>query len=304
MLRCGIGARADAVVSFFVMLRVVLVRIQQVMQEQGIKRVVVRDAAASDPEQPLAQYVGLVSDTSIFKRLGLYPEDGAALDEFEPDFHQQVLHSGSSVGGSGQVTPAANSRAATPVGLAPAAGHLGEQAAGTAAPVSSRRAGAAAGGGDGGAGAPSAADILTIPDHLMVMREVGQGSTFSSVGSLTSCGSSSCAAADVQSNGSASSTAVAAAAAAAAAATTTRDSGVAAAAGLNLHHEGSGSTVLSEPDALSRYKTAASLWEVDMADMDMIRRIGEGSFGEVMLATFRGTKVRRGIAAAAVSWFI
>jgi hypothetical protein len=46
------------------------------------------------------------------------------------------------------------------------------------------------------------------------------------------------------------------------------------------------------PDVLSRYKTAAALWEVDMSEMEMIKRIGEGSFGEVMVANYRGTKVR------------
>eukprot|EP00775_Hariotina_reticulata_P012952 gene12952-13081_t len=256
----------------------------EVMQERGIKRAVVRDPAAVDPEQPLAQYVGLVSDTSIFKCLGLYPEDGLALDDLEPVLHQHVLHTESSAEGSGQVTPATNSRAATPVGLVPVSGDQPwppsglphEQAAGGAAPVNGRRA---------AAGYQSVTNILTLPD-LVAMREGGgrQGSSFSSAGSLTSCGSSSCTVADVQMPGSASSKAAFSAAAA-------RDAGVAVAAGLSLYHEGSDGPVLSEPDALLRYKTAASLWEVDIADMEMIRRIGEGSFGEVMLATFRGTKV-------------
>ena len=54
---------------------------------------------------------------------------------------------------------------------------------------------------------------------------------------------------------------------------------------------GNGSLISGAPDALLRYKTAASLWELDMDEMEMIKRIGEGSFGEVMVANYRGTKV-------------
>jgi hypothetical protein len=45
------------------------------------------------------------------------------------------------------------------------------------------------------------------------------------------------------------------------------------------------------PDALTRYKTAASLWELDFDEIEITRKIGEGSFGEVLLGNFRGTKV-------------
>jgi hypothetical protein len=45
------------------------------------------------------------------------------------------------------------------------------------------------------------------------------------------------------------------------------------------------------PDGLMRHKTAAALWELDMDEIEVTRKIGEGSFGEVLLGTFRGTKV-------------
>ncbi|KIY91834.1 hypothetical protein MNEG_16129 [Monoraphidium neglectum] len=45
------------------------------------------------------------------------------------------------------------------------------------------------------------------------------------------------------------------------------------------------------PDALARCKTAAALWELDHHEIQIVRKIGEGSFGEVLLASFRGTKV-------------
>jgi hypothetical protein len=45
------------------------------------------------------------------------------------------------------------------------------------------------------------------------------------------------------------------------------------------------------PDALTRYKTAAALWELDFDEIEIVRKIGEGSFGEVLLGNFRGTKV-------------
>ncbi|GAX75524.1 hypothetical protein CEUSTIGMA_g2967.t1 [Chlamydomonas eustigma] len=40
-----------------------------------------------------------------------------------------------------------------------------------------------------------------------------------------------------------------------------------------------------------RYRAAAALWELDFNELEIIRKIGEGSFGEVVLANFRGTKV-------------
>lgn len=47
------------------------------------------------------------------------------------------------------------------------------------------------------------------------------------------------------------------------------------------------------PDALTRGKTAASLWELDFDEIEILRKIGEGSFGEVLLGMFRGTKVMK-----------
>lgn len=43
--------------------------------------------------------------------------------------------------------------------------------------------------------------------------------------------------------------------------------------------------------SLDRYRAAAALWELDFSEIEITRRIGEGSFGEVFLGSFRGTKV-------------
>ncbi|KAJ9510733.1 hypothetical protein QJQ45_027633, partial [Haematococcus lacustris] len=40
-----------------------------------------------------------------------------------------------------------------------------------------------------------------------------------------------------------------------------------------------------------RYRAAAALWELDFNEIEIIRNIGQGSFGDVVLGNFRGTKV-------------
>jgi hypothetical protein len=40
-----------------------------------------------------------------------------------------------------------------------------------------------------------------------------------------------------------------------------------------------------------KFSAAAALWELDFSEIELQRRIGEGSFGEVLLGSFRGTKV-------------
>ncbi|GLI65445.1 hypothetical protein VaNZ11_008823 [Volvox africanus] len=47
----------------------------------------------------------------------------------------------------------------------------------------------------------------------------------------------------------------------------------------------------TEASLADRYRCAAALWELDFNELEVTRRIGEGSFGEVLLANFRGTKV-------------
>jgi hypothetical protein len=42
---------------------------------------------------------------------------------------------------------------------------------------------------------------------------------------------------------------------------------------------------------VDRFSAAAALWELDFSEVELQRRIGEGSFGEVLLGSFRGTKV-------------
>lgn len=44
-------------------------------------------------------------------------------------------------------------------------------------------------------------------------------------------------------------------------------------------------------NGMDRYRFAAALWELDFGEIELLRRIGAGSFGEVLLGSFRGTKV-------------
>ncbi|WIA11994.1 hypothetical protein OEZ85_012075 [Tetradesmus obliquus] len=172
----------------------------QMMQEKGVRRAAVRDtsvvpAAAAEsagestsaesaaaPRQHLAAYVGLVSDASIFRRLGLYPEEGTALEEED---------------------------------------HM----------------------------------LLGLPLGLRQHHMRGAESSADGSGLDTPC-------------------------------STSRAVPAAAAGDDSISASSSGA-----PDVLSRYKTAAALWEVDMSEVEVIKRIGEGSFGEVMVASYRGTKV-------------
>jgi serine/threonine protein kinase len=109
------------------------------------------------------------------------------------------------------------------------------------------------GGGGGGFGA-----LLTLPD-MLVLRERAAGASFSSHSSAGSAaGGSRASTAPSLGTGTGSLT---------------------------------GSMWGDVPDALTRYKTAASLWELDFDEIEIIRKIGEGSFGEVLLGNFRGTKV-------------
>jgi hypothetical protein len=275
----------------------------QMMQEKGIRRAAVRDtavtaaAAAAEsadaaPHQHLAAYVGLVSDASIFRRLGLYPEEGTALEDEDHGLlglpmglrHHHGLGAESSADGSGLDTPCSSSRACTPLTgarslVAPDGAAGGRQPSAMAAATGAVQQQAAFG---SACSTPTRqqqqqAQLLSLPDRVSTREGLQQGS--SSSGSM----------------GSSSSAAVAAAATAGQVAVCGDDSssGSKPVAAVPAAGEDSMSASSSgAPDVLSRYKTAAALWEVDMSEMEMIKRIGEGSFGEVMVANYRGTKVR------------
>jgi hypothetical protein len=281
----------------------------QMMQEKGIRRAAVRDTSAAAaqsaadesaaPHQHLAAYVGLISDAIIFRQLGLYPEEGTALEDEDYGLLGLPLglrqHHGlgveSSADGSGLDTPCSSSRACTPL---TGAGSL----AAPDAVAGGRTASALAASSSAGAGQQAAVgsacstptrqqqgqqqpQLLTLPD-LVVMREGLQHGASASSASAGSMGSSQCAAA-----------AAAAAGQLAAYGEDSSSGSKPAMATAAVAGEGSISASSSgAPDVLSRYKTAAALWEVDMSEMEMIKRIGEGSFGEVMVANYRGTKVR------------
>jgi len=265
----------------------------QAMQEASVRHAAVRDesaaAAAGDSEgggasDAMAAFVGLVSDAAIYRCLGLYPEDAGAGEEglLEDGLlglpHALRLHSGldssfDSSGGGTDTPVSSRSRVATPL-----LDHSARDAGGPQQERQQRE--------EPGAGRQ--ASLVKLPDIVMLREELGglgssadssicslrsgvapdtrktTGEAFSDDAALTHSGSF--ALTGVGSDGSN------------VALPAMSSAGAAAAAG--------------PPDALARYKHAAALWEVDMEDLEMLKRIGEGSFGEVMLANYRGTKVR------------
>eukprot|EP00878_Enallax_costatus_P016314 GHUV01017112.1.p1 GENE.GHUV01017112.1~~GHUV01017112.1.p1 ORF type:complete len:1179 (+),score=479.98 GHUV01017112.1:302-3838(+) len=244
----------------------------QMMQEQGIRRAAVKDADAPDCANPMSAYVGLVSDTTIFRCLGLYPDEGTELDEDQgsigmPATARLGANANSSAGGSAFDTPF-SSRAPTP--LVPAKGSARSDV-----------------GQQGCAGQQPQQRYSTACDKNAAAANIFHTAETSSrkpAADLLSAGSTgSAAAADALDRSSSSSSA---ADAKASEQVVAGDSIGSTATGPD-----SGSMDSAPPDALLRYKTAASLWEVDVDEMEMIKKIGEGSFGEVMVANYRGTKV-------------
>lgn len=291
----------------------------QLMQEKGVRRGAVRDSSAADPSNHLAEYVGLVSDTSIFRCLGLYAEEGSVLEEEEqgllgvppPLRSRSVFGADSSTDASGVNTPYSASRAGTPLvaasGLADSAASRqdqqlqeGQQLQGSTSLTEAHHS-------DVGHTADTMCgtakqQLVTLPGIVMVREGLKCGSSSSSAGSMGSAQSAPAAAAAAGQLATCDGD-VNAAAAASALASTAMGGTVEGSSGVLPTSVGSGSGSGSgAPDVLSRYRTAASLWEVDIAEMEMIKRIGEGSFGEVMLANYRGTKVRRGGLAAACKY--
>jgi hypothetical protein len=253
----------------------------------------------------MASYVGLVSDAAIFRCLGLYPDDADAgeeelLEEGLLGLPRALrLHSGldsSFDSSAGTETPlSSRSRVATPLldsssAREASAGGGGahhheqqqqerQQSASTDACPSEQQS--------------RQASVLKLPDIVMIREGLaGQGSSAAS-----SLGSGSVGAAAAAADGSSSRKGAAG----------MSEDGATRFALVGTASDGSNAALMDVgpgsagaaaggesglPDALARYKSAAALWEVDMADLEMIKRIGEGSFGEVMLGTYRGTKVR------------
>lgn len=255
----------------------------QLMQEQGIRRAAVTDPAAADPRNPLTAYVGLVSDATIFRYLGLYPEEGTALEEEEqgmlglPPAMRAKGMTDSSLDGSAFDTPN-SSRAATPLLQATSTQSRQQPAHEQQQQLRSSSTGSTFAAGISPSG-PCDAGCVTSPKALLTPgRDFVDCTPLSRAASLDlrrpssserpSSGNSSMigrATEQELAGGSISSTAAA---------------------------SDNGSVDVPAPDALQRYKTAAALWEVDMDEMEFLKKIGEGSFGEVMVASYRGTKVR------------
>jgi hypothetical protein len=292
----------------------------QAMQEAGVRHAAVRDASAaadaaaaaeggssqhgSDGSSSggqaagsMAEYVGLVSNAAIFRCLGLYPDDALAgeeelLEEGLLGLPRALrLHSGldSSFDSSGGTdTPlSSRSRVATP--------HLERGGRDSSAHQEERQQSAST-----DVGAPSGqqsrqTSLVKLPD-LVMLRE-GFAAQGSSASSMCSVRSGVTAAADSRKGGAVSGVSddgnVTRSGSFALAGAPSDGSGLGVLAEAAADASILGSTLPADvPDALARYKSAAALWEVDMDDIEMIKRIGEGSFGEVMLATYRGTKVR------------
>jgi hypothetical protein len=295
------------------MVPVVAVLLLQAMSEAGFQHAAVRDAAAAEAPAAdataagagssqtasragslggsMAEYVGLVSESAILRHLGLYADDMGAGDEQVLDegmlgmpqsFRQHLGLDNSFDSSAGTETPlSSRSRVATPLLDSSGArdGGGGHQQQGRQQSVST----------DAGPSEQQSrqTSLVKLPDIVLAREGLGrQGSSASSMGSVRS---GFAAAADGRKSAAGGMSDDGATRSGSFALTTTASESSNAAL-LDVQGAVSGA-VEGLPDALTRYKHAASLWEVDMNDLEMIKRIGEGSFGEVMVATYRGTKV-------------
>jgi hypothetical protein len=287
---------------------VVAVFLLQAMSEAGLQHAAVRDAAAAEAPaadaaaagagnsqtgslgDSMAEYVGLVSESAILRHLGLWADDMGAGDEqmleegmlgMPHSFRQHLGLDNSFDSSTCTETPlSSRSRVTTPL-LDSSAAHDGggchqqqerQQSVSTDAGPSEQQS--------------RQTSLVKLPDIVLAREGLGgQGSSASSMGSVRS---GFAAAADGRKSAAGGMSDDGATRSGSFALTTMASEGCNAAL---LDVQGAGSGVEGPPDALTRYKHAASLWEVDMSDLEMIKRIGEGSFGEVMVAMYRGTKV-------------
>lgn len=274
-------------------------RVSQALQEAGVHHAAVRDPAAADPSaetgrcssqngsiSSMSAFVGLVSEDAIYCCLGLYPDYGAGEEELPEEGllglpHALRLHSGidsSFDSSAGTETPlSSRSRVVTPL-LDSMRGDVGQQQQERQASMST----------DVGPSEQQSrqTSLVKLPDIVM-LREGGGGQGSSAASSMCSVRSGVTTAADSRKSGAGDDGATTRAGSFALIAAASDSSNPALLDAPAAPAEGQ-----VVPDALARYKHAAALWEVDMNDVEMIKRIGEGSFGEVMLATYRGTKVR------------
>ncbi|KAG1665785.1 hypothetical protein FOA52_002880 [Chlamydomonas sp. UWO 241] len=240
----------------------------QLMQAKRVRRVAVHNAAALDANVPStwrSSWIGVVSDMDVFRCFGAMraaPARGASAS-----LSAVAQQGGGGAGAAGTDSPVGLGRSS---GLDICGSGGGSFSAGAAGPGAALFQPGAGGAGDDGLLAMMARQLSGAPS-----------SGASSIDQLAPALSSQSQRAAPRLLGNTSgmslahgSTASLTAAAVPPAATVTTSA--------------SGGRSISTED---RFRTAASLWELDYDELDIIRKIGEGSFGEVMLAMFRGTKV-------------
>lgn len=253
----------------------------QMLQERSIRRAAVRDVTKHDPTNPLAEYIGVVSDVAIFRSLGLYPAEPSTEEQEEGLRHAATgMHSNTD-------TPA-SSRSCTPIDP-PTPNSLPVE---TAQQLNLQPDCSNDSGSTSACGASQPAQALATLCVIVAQRE--QREACASSGSLMSDSS----AASHQAAATGSQAVVNRHAAACDSLTHAATEPPAVVNGHIAAADGLNHAVSDPPAALERYMTAAALWELDFQEIEMLRKIGEGSFGEVMLGSFRGTKVRTGQAAA------
>lgn len=245
--------------------------------------------ADADGSHATSHYVGLVSAAAIYRCMGLYPDDASdGQEELLEDgllglpyalrLHSGIDSSFDSSGG-GTDTPLSNrSRVATPL----MDGNSARDAGGPQQQEQEQNQHGLSQQGQH----QGQISLVRLPDMVM-LRERLHGHDSSVASSMCSVGSGGAGAQDSRKG-----TAFGASDDGDANPSGSFALGAAGSYGSSAMLPDGCSLLTSGPsDALTRYKHAASLWEVDIDDLEMLRRIGEGSFGEVMLATYRGTKV-------------
>ena len=255
------------------------------MQASGVTWAVVVDTQLKDAEKHLAHYVGLITDTAIFRCLGLHAENDNSSQE---DVDEALLMIGS------RAASAAVTEASLMDRLTSARTTVSDQASDKAA----------VGTADEEPSAGAQGPLLQQQPSLRLLGSVGGGSSSSSIvggtprGVLQPSNSSSSMHDQLQQQ-----EVVVIRSESLEPEVEREISFASATSGVSSAVSGSGPSGFSTfsmagstaPEAMRRFRSVVSLWELDFDEVQMIKKIGEGSFGEVMLGNFRGTKVREHI---------
>ncbi|GFR41489.1 hypothetical protein Agub_g2180 [Astrephomene gubernaculifera] len=252
----------------------------RVLEAHGVRRVLVRDPSRASVTDPLSAYVGVVSDADLFKCMGApatSPVVGSMANSSENMQQPNNPGYGALAADLGGLAPLPTLPPLPPLPMQPLQPLLPAAVQPSAAPAVH----------------PPAAAVPPHAQHpLPVLPALQSLSSVASTASM-SCSMGPSSMGITNSTGPITTVLESVSAPVAAAAAALAMTASSAALGLASSGTAGSSVMLLNPEAslADRYRCAAALWELDFNELEVTRRIGEGSFGEVLLANFRGTKV-------------